>query len=82
MIRRVSVTPSQSPLSCLARAAQTIRITTTEFAANKILSPALAEILPRYPDICVEAVIDNDLTDIVEGQFDAGIRPGSWSQKT
>src|SRR5690242_3949719 len=39
--------------------AGTIRITTTEFAANMILSPALAEILPRYPDICVEAVIDN-----------------------
>jgi DNA-binding transcriptional LysR family regulator len=58
-----------------------IRIATTEFAANMILSPALAEILPRYPDICVEAVIDNDLTDIVAGQFDAGIRPGELVAK-
>jgi DNA-binding transcriptional LysR family regulator len=63
------------------RPAGTIRITTTEFAANMILPPALAKILPRYPDICVEAFIDNGLTDIVAGQFDAGIRPGELVAK-
>jgi DNA-binding transcriptional LysR family regulator len=63
------------------RPAGTIRITTTEFAANRILSPALTKILPRYPDIRVEAVIDNDLTDIVAGQFDAGIRLGELVAK-
>src|SRR5262245_2171683 len=52
------------------RPAGNIRITTTEFAANMILLPALAKILPRYPDIRVEAFIDNGLTDIVAGQFD------------
>jgi DNA-binding transcriptional LysR family regulator len=63
------------------RPAGTIRITTTEFAANMILAPALAKILPRYPDICVEAFIDNSLTDIVAEQFDAGIRPGELVAK-
>jgi DNA-binding transcriptional LysR family regulator len=63
------------------KSAGTIRITTTEFAANRILSPALAKILPRYPDIRVEAFIDNDLADIVEGKFDAGIRPGELVAK-
>ena len=63
------------------RPAGTIRITTTEFAANRILSPALTRILPLYPDIRVEAVIDNDLTDIVAGQFDAGIRLGELVAK-
>lgn len=63
------------------RPAGTIRITTTDFAANRILSPALAKILPRYPDIRVEVFIDTDLTDIVEGQFDAGIRLGELVAK-
>ena len=63
------------------RPAGTIRITTTEFAANRILSPALAKSLPRYPDIRVEVFIDTDLTDIVEGQFDAGIRLGELVAK-
>src|ERR1700744_824191 len=63
------------------RPAGTIRITTTEFAANRILSPALTKILPHYPDIRVEAIIDNDLTDIVAGQFDAGIRLGELVAK-
>jgi len=61
--------------------AGTIRITTTEFAASRILSPALAKILPRYPDVRVEVFIDADLADIVEGQFDAGIRPGELVSK-
>lgn len=56
--------------------AGTIRITTGEHAADTILWPALAELLPDYPDIKVEVAIDNGLTDIVAGRFDAGIRFG------
>ena len=56
--------------------AGTIRITATEHAADAILMPALANILPRYPDIKIEVLIDYGLTNIVAAQYDAGIRPG------
>ena len=56
--------------------AGTIRITATENAADAILWPALARLLPVYPDIKVEIVIGYGLTDIVAERFDAGVRPG------
>src|SRR5580698_4203735 len=42
-----------------------IRITTSLYAAQTILMPALAKFLLDYPDIQVEAVIDAALTNIV-----------------
>jgi DNA-binding transcriptional LysR family regulator len=56
--------------------AATIRITSTEYAAQAILMPALKKILPKYPDIKVEVVFDYGLSNIVAEQYDAGIRPG------
>src|SRR3954453_21064166 len=44
--------------------AGTIRITTAEHAAEMILWPALARLLPDYPDIKVELIVDYGLTDI------------------
>ena len=61
--------------------AGTIRITATEFAADAILMPVLAKILPQYPDIKVEVFIDYGLTNIVAAQYDAGIRPGELVAK-
>ena len=54
----------------------TIRITTGIDAAQTILWPALAELLPVYPDIQVEIAIDTGFVDIVAERFDAGIRLG------
>ena len=56
--------------------AGTIRITAGEHAAETVLWPALARLLPDYPDIKVEVTIDYGLTDIVVERFDAGIRLG------
>ncbi|MFH0299349.1 LysR family transcriptional regulator [Bradyrhizobium sp. 31Argb] len=61
--------------------AGTIRITATEHAADAILMPALANVLPHYPDIKVEVLIDYGLTNIVAAQYDAGIRPGELVAK-
>ena len=61
--------------------AGTIRITTSQHAADTILVPALARLLPRYPDIHVEVVIDLGLTDIVAERYDAGIRLGEQVAK-
>lgn len=58
-----------------------VRITSTENAAEAILWPALERILPDYPDIRVEILIDYGLTDIVTEQVDAGVRPGETVAK-
>jgi len=56
--------------------AGTIRVTSTENAAAAVLWPALKRLLPNYPDIKVEIVVDYGLTDIVAERYDAGVRPG------
>ena len=61
--------------------AGTIRLTATENAANSVLWPVLRALLPAYPDIKVEIVIDYGLTDIVAEQVDAGVRPGETVAK-
>ncbi|HTC27220.1 LysR family transcriptional regulator, partial [Dyella sp.] len=63
------------------RPAGTIRITTAEHAADTILRPALEKLLPAYPDIKVEVVIDYGLIDIVAQRYDAGIRLGEQVAK-
>jgi DNA-binding transcriptional LysR family regulator len=59
--------------------AGTIRIAAGEHATETILWPALATLLPDYPDIKLEISIDNGLTDIVAERCDAcspiGVRP-------
>jgi DNA-binding transcriptional LysR family regulator len=61
--------------------AGTIRITAHDHAARAVLLPALAKLLPEYPDIKVEIVIDYGLTDIVAERIDAGIRTGEMVAK-
>jgi DNA-binding transcriptional LysR family regulator len=61
--------------------AGTIRITTGEHAAHTVLWPALERLLPDYPDIKVELDINNGMTDIVAGRFDAGVRLGEQVAK-
>jgi DNA-binding transcriptional LysR family regulator len=58
------------------RPAGTIRITTGDHSAETLLRPALARLLPDYPDISVEISVDSGLRDIVAERFDAGIRLG------
>lgn len=61
--------------------AGTIRITTDEYAASSILQPKLALLLPEYPDIKIEVVVDFGLTDIVAQRYDVGIRLGDQVAK-
>jgi DNA-binding transcriptional LysR family regulator len=63
------------------RPAGTIRITSSEHAAQTILWPALAKMLPGYPDIHVEIIVDYGLTDIVAERYDAGVRLGEQVAK-
>ncbi|MGO8908817.1 MAG: LysR family transcriptional regulator [Bradyrhizobium sp.] len=61
--------------------AGTIRITAGEHAALAILWPALKALLPQYPDVKVELVLDYGLTDIVAERYDAGVRLGEQVAK-
>jgi DNA-binding transcriptional LysR family regulator len=61
--------------------AGTVRITAGEHAADAILWPALERLLPDYPDIKVEVIVDYGLTDIVAERYDAGIRLGEQVAK-
>src|SRR4051794_30089986 len=56
--------------------AGTVRITTVEHAAETILWPVMAKLLPDYPDVNVEIITDYGLTDIVAERYDAGVRLG------
>lgn len=61
--------------------AGTVRLTAGQHAADTILWPAIAGLLPEYPDIKVELSIDSALTDIVSERFDAGVRLGEQIAK-
>lgn len=58
-----------------------IRITAGEHAMTSVLWPVLKPFMAQYPDINVEVTVDNGLTDIVDGRFDAGVRLGEQVAK-
>jgi DNA-binding transcriptional LysR family regulator len=68
-------------LRLLTRTTRTVRITAHDHAMRAVLWPVLETLLPDYPDIKVEIVIDYGLTDIVAERFDAGIRSGEMVAK-
>ena len=59
----------------------TVRITTFAYAARMVLVPRLPAFLLAHPDINVEVIIQDGLTDIVASGFDAGIRLGETVAK-
>lgn len=58
-----------------------IRIVAGEHAMDAVLWPVLKAFMLQYPDINVEVTVDNGLTDIVDGRFDAGVRLGEQVAK-
>ncbi|WP_208247737.1 LysR family transcriptional regulator (plasmid) [Rhizobium sp. T1470] len=61
--------------------AGTIRISAADYAISHVLWPKLRKFLPQYPDITVELILDNGLTDIVTERYDAGVRMGEHLAK-
>ena len=61
--------------------AGTIRITTVEHAAKTILCPALSKLLPAYPDITVESIVDYGPAEVVANRLDAGVCLGEQVAK-
>lgn len=68
-------------IAATGRTAGTLRINTLGMAAKKIISPRLGRFHRAHPDVVLDIVIDDGLSDIVAGQFDAGIRVGERLEK-
>ncbi len=63
------------------RPSGTIRITTSDHAAQRVLWPVAERLLIDHPDITFEINVDGRLVDIVAERFDAGIRLGESIEK-
>jgi len=59
----------------------TVRITATKHAASSVVMPVLPRFLASHPDIRVDIIVDDNLTDIVAERIDAGIRFGDIVEK-
>lgn len=59
----------------------TLRINTLGIAARTIIAPRLARFHQLHPDVVLDIVVDDALSDIVRGRFDAGIRVGGRLEK-
>lgn len=53
-----------------------LRIVCTDDSVDIVFRPRLAQFFADYPDISVELIVDNAYSNIVEQQFDAGVRLG------
>lgn len=80
MLREIDAAVAQAS-DAKARAAGTLRINTIGMAARKLIAPRLKRFHASCPDVVLDIVIDDGLSDIVAGGFDAGIRVGERLQK-
>lgn len=63
------------------RTAGTLRINTPGYAAKKLIAPKLGAFHRAHPDVVLDIVIDDGISDIVAQRFDAGIRIGERLEK-
>src|SRR5258706_11054897 len=68
-------------VAATGRTAGTLRINTPGMAAKKLIAPRLGRFHLAHPDVVLDIVIDDGLSDIVAGRFDAGIRVGERLEK-
>lgn len=59
----------------------TLRINTLGMAAGQLIAPRLGRFHRAHPEVVLDIVVDDGLSDIVAGRFDAGIRVGGRLEK-
>ena len=67
--------------SVAGRPGGTLRINTLGMAARQVIAPRLGRFHRAHPDVVLDIVVDDALSDIVKGRFDAGIRVGARLEK-
>jgi DNA-binding transcriptional LysR family regulator len=68
-------------VAATGRTAGTLRINTLGMAAQQLIAPRLGRFHRACPDVVLDIVVDEGLSDIVAGRFDAGIRVGERLEK-
>ncbi|MEQ8497353.1 MAG: LysR substrate-binding domain-containing protein, partial [Gammaproteobacteria bacterium] len=68
-------------VAATGQTAGTLRINTLSIGATKLIAPRLGRFHRAHPDIVLDIIVDDHLTDIVAGRFDAGIRVGGRLEK-
>jgi DNA-binding transcriptional LysR family regulator len=63
------------------RTSGTLRINTLGMAARQVIAPRLRRFHRAHPEVALDIVVDDGLSDIVAGRFDAGIRVGGRLEK-
>jgi DNA-binding transcriptional LysR family regulator len=63
------------------RLSGTVRVTATKHAVSSIVMPILPRFVASHPDIRLDIIVDDNLTDIVADRIDAGIRFGDIVEK-
>ena len=63
------------------RTVGTLRINTLGMAARQIIAPRLGRFHRLHPEVVLDIVVDDALSDVVAGRFDAGIRAGGRLEK-
>lgn len=79
MLREMDEVVAQA-MGASARAAGTLRINTLSMGAKRVLAPRLGRFAQANPDVVLDIVIDDGLSDIAGEGFDAGIRVGGRLQ--
>src|SRR5882757_360581 len=75
MIQELDASVAEAVASA-GRTAGTLRVNTLGMAAKTIIAPRLGRFHRAHPDVVLDIVIDDGLSDIVASRFDAGIRVG------
>lgn len=68
-------------VSSAGRTAGTLRVNTSGMAAKRLIVPKLGRFHRENPDVVLDLVIDDGLSDIVATHCDAGIRIGERLEK-
>jgi DNA-binding transcriptional LysR family regulator len=68
-------------VAATGRTAGVLRINTLGMAAQRLIAPRLGRFHKAYPDVVLDITVDESLSDIVAGRFDAGIRVGERLEK-
>jgi DNA-binding transcriptional LysR family regulator len=53
-----------------------VRLNVPTEAADHLVGPVMATFLERYPDVEIEIAVSNQMIDVIDSGFDAGIRYG------
>src|ERR1700738_1554431 len=80
MLREMDAAVAEA-VAATGHTAGTLRINTLGMAAKKIIAPRLGQFHRANPDVVLHIVIEDALSDIVAGRFDAGIRVGGRLEK-